>query len=90
MKQQHMQKGNKKERMGKLKELGLSKDQMAQLKTQRQANKAKMESIKSDQSLTDDQKKAQMKILKESNMESFKSVLTPEQLNKLETEKTNK
>ena len=86
--QKPMQKNNKVHL--KLKELGLTKEQRAQLKTQKEATKTKMQSIKNDQSLTSEQKKEQIKVLRNTNMNDLKSVLTPEQLNKLEAEKTNK
>ena len=87
---QDMQKGNRSDRKANMKELGLTKDQLGQLKSQKQEMKVKMESIKNNQSLTTDERQAQMKALKESNRESLKTVLTPEQMKKLETEKTNK
>ena len=86
--QGQMQKGNKAMHKGELKELGLSKAQMGQLKSQRQTMKGKMEAIQSDQSLTPAQKKDQMQALKASNREAMKTILTPEQLSKLEADKS--
>ena len=49
--------------------------------------KGQMESIRNDQSLTQDQKKEKIHYLKKDKQEKFKSVLTREQLDKKETAK---
>jgi Spy/CpxP family protein refolding chaperone len=77
-----MNQGN---RMEKIKSsLNLSDEQVEKMKAQREEFKSKEESIKNDQSLTADQKNEQLKSLRESKMNTFKSILTPDQLKKLE------
>lgn len=89
-KDQHMQQGeNKGDRMEKIRELGLSKDQMAKLKEQRQSMRPKMQAINNDKTLSAAQKQEKIKALKESNREFIKSILTPEQMKKLEEQKNN-
>jgi Spy/CpxP family protein refolding chaperone len=58
------------------------KDQMTKLKTDM---KSQVQSIRNDQSLTQDQKKEKMKSLKKDQHEKFKSVLTKDQLDKLQS-----
>ena len=72
-------------RMEKIKSsLNLTDEQVEKMKAEREAFKSKEEAIKNDQSLTADQKNEQLKSLRESKMNSFKSILTPDQLKKLE------
>ena len=69
------------------KELNLTQAQKDQLSKMRTDTKGQMESIRNDQSLTQDQKKEKIHYLKKDKQEKFKSVLTKEQLDKLETAK---
>ncbi len=65
--------------------LDLTKDQSARLKESRTAMQSKIKAIKSDNSLTDEQKKEQVKSLSKQQKESLKSILTPEQLEKMKS-----
>ena len=64
-------------------QLGLTADQAAKLKASREDFHKKAEAIRADNSLTDAQKKDQVKALAKQHHESLKSVLTPDQLAKL-------
>ena len=77
-----------KERSEKMKaELGLSDDQSAKLKASREAMGEKIRAIREDKSLNDENKKEQVKELMNKHKEEMKSVLTEEQLKKLEEQK---
>ena len=77
-------------RMDKMKtNLGLSDDQVSKLKAQREANHAKAEKIKSNESLSQEQKKEQMMALKNDAKEQNKKIFTPDQLKKMEEMKKN-
>jgi Spy/CpxP family protein refolding chaperone len=65
--------------------LGLKDEQVAQFKAQQAQTKAQMKAIHDDQSLTADAKKAQVKALMQKQKESWKTILTPEQLEKLKS-----
>ena len=69
------------------KELNLTQTQKDQLSKMRSEVKSQVQSIRNDQSLTQDQKKEKMHSLKKEEQQKFKSVLTKEQLDKLETMK---
>jgi Spy/CpxP family protein refolding chaperone len=69
------------------KELNLTQAQKDELSKMRRDVKGQMESIRDDQSLTQDQKKEKIHSIKKDQKEKFKSVLTKEQLDKLETTK---
>jgi Spy/CpxP family protein refolding chaperone len=76
---------NSGKRMGKMKStLDLTDEQVAKLKTQKESFKSKAEAIKNNESLPADQKKDQLKALRDEKRNSFKSILTPDQLKKLE------
>ncbi|NCI47473.1 hypothetical protein [Sediminibacterium soli] len=76
---------------GQLKEkLGLSDDQTAKLESNRQAFHEKAKAIHGNASLTDEQKKEQVKALARQNHESMRSVLTPAQLEKLKAGRKHK
>lgn len=66
------------------KDLNLTDDQVNALKKNHEEMGQKFKAIHDDKSLTDDQKKAQFKDLKKQEHESLKSILTPEQMQKLE------
>ncbi len=73
-----------KERAEKMKTtLGLSDEQSAKMQTNRVKTGEKMKAIREDKSLSDDQKKENMKELHKEQKEFMKSVLTEEQLNKM-------
>jgi Spy/CpxP family protein refolding chaperone len=77
-------------RLDKMKtNLSLTDEQVAKLKNQRAATMAKAEKIKSNESLSREQKKAQMMALKTQAKEQHNKILTPEQLKKKEEMKKN-
>lgn len=65
-------------------ELGLTDDQSAKLNTLRQDTRKQVESIRNNQALTEDQKKEQTMAAFKKQREEMKSVLTPEQVKKME------
>jgi len=72
-------------RMEKMKTtLNLSDDQVAKLNAQREAMKTKAESIKNNQALSMEQKKAQLTALRAEAKEQSNKIFTPEQLKKKE------
>ncbi len=64
-------------------ELNLTADQSAKLDANRKANFEQMKKIRENSSLSEDQKREQMKQLHLKQKESLKSILTKEQLEKL-------
>jgi Spy/CpxP family protein refolding chaperone len=70
--------------------LGLSEDQAAKLKASRQGFHDKMKAIHSDNTLSADQKKEQKKALAQQQRERMKTILTPEQLEKLKAGRKHK
>jgi len=64
--------------------LGLSDDQAKRLADLRTATVAKMKELRSNQSLSPDQKREQMKSLVQDQKQQLKSVLTPDQLKQLD------
>jgi Spy/CpxP family protein refolding chaperone len=64
--------------------LGLSNDQAAKLKSQREATHQQLKALKADQSLTKEQKKEKMKAIKAAAQEQRKTVLTADQLKKMD------
>lgn len=69
----------------KMKEkLSLTDDQAAKLKAQRQAMKAQKDAIKNDQSLSKEAKKEKMMALKTDAKQQRNSILTAEQIKKME------
>lgn len=80
-----------KARAGKMKaELGLSDEQSAKLKGNREAVAGKIKTIREDKSLSDESKKEQVKELIKKQKEDMKSILTEEQLKKLEEQKKHR
>jgi len=69
------------------KELNLTQTQNDQLSKMRAEVKSQVQSIRNDQSLTQDQKKEKMHTLRKDEQQKFKSVLTKEQVDKLESMK---
>ncbi len=63
--------------------LGLTDEQSAKMQSNRKEMGEKMKSIRENGSLTDEQKKVQMKELMNKQKESMKSILTEEQLKKI-------
>lgn len=69
------------------KELNLTDDQVAAIKKNHEAMGEKFKAVREDKNLTEDQKKVELKKFKEQQHESLKSILTEEQLQKLERQK---
>ena len=67
--------------------LGLKDDQVAKIKTAQTQLHEKLKALHEDETLLPEQKKEQMKALMEKQKESLKTVLTAEQLAKLESRK---
>jgi len=63
--------------------LNLTDDQAAKLKQSHSDMAEKIQSIRENQSLTDDQKKEQVKELKKKNQENLKTILSEDQLKRL-------
>lgn len=61
------------------KELGLSRDQKAQIKRFREQHRAEMQSVKDDPSLTPDQRRMKLMELHRQHEEFLATVLTPAQ-----------
>lgn len=67
--------------------MNLTQEQSARLKESRTAMQSKIKAIKSDNTLTDEQKKEQVKALSKQQKESLKSILTPEQMEKMKNDR---
>ncbi len=76
----HEGKMTKKERHKMVKDLHLTSAQKSQWKASKGEFKSRAQAIKSDASLTEDQKKEKLKELKMERMQKMKSILTPEQI----------
>ncbi|MEP7254265.1 MAG: hypothetical protein ABI666_00745 [Ferruginibacter sp.] len=77
--------------MDKMKtKLNLSDNQVAKLKTQHASMQAKAEKIKTNESLSREQKKEQMMALKSEAKEQRKKIFTPEQIKKMEEMKKSR
>jgi Spy/CpxP family protein refolding chaperone len=77
-----------KARMDKMKaDLGLTDEQSSKLKSERAVMGEKMKAIREDKSLDDQAKKEQAKELKKKQKENMRSILTEEQLKKLDEQK---
>jgi Spy/CpxP family protein refolding chaperone len=66
------------------KDLNLTDAQVASLKKNHESAMQQFKAIREDKSLTDEQKKEKLKAFKQQQHESLKSVLTPEQLQKMQ------
>lgn len=73
-----------------MKQLNLTEDQQKQMKTLRESNKVKRDAIKNDATLTDEQKKEQLKSLRKSQKDQLQSLLNEEQKKKMEEIKMKK
>ncbi len=72
-----------------MKELNLSKQQRSQMKEFHQSMKQQKESLSNDNTLSDAQKQDKMKDLRKEQHEKMKSILTPEQIEKLNEQRKN-
>ena len=70
--------------------LNLTDEQVTKLKSQQAANHAKAEQIKNNESLSREQKKAQMMALKTQAKDQHNKIFTPEQLKKKEEMRKNR
>ena len=78
-------------RIDKMKsELNLTDEQDSKLKAQNEATRMKMKAIKDNESLSQEERKVQIKALKESAKAQRKTILTAEQLKKLEERREKK
>lgn len=64
--------------------LGLTDEQVAQIKAQHDAIREKIIAIRDNDNLTREQKEEQLSSIKNEGKDGFKKILTPDQLNKLE------
>ena len=78
-------KKKKKEKGGKLDELNLSTEQKQKARELKKNDDAAKDAIKNDANMTEDQKKAKLKELRKARQEKLKTMLTPEQKEKLKT-----
>jgi Spy/CpxP family protein refolding chaperone len=67
------------------KQLNLTSDQEASLTKIRTESRSQFETVRNDKSLTQEQKKAKMKELRTQQQEQMKSILTREQMEKMES-----
>ncbi|MCO5235737.1 MAG: hypothetical protein M9933_05655 [Chitinophagaceae bacterium] len=65
-------------------DLGLSENQSAQIRALRTSSREKVKTIRENQQLTDTQKKEQVIAVYKQQHEDMKSILTPEQMKKME------
>ena len=70
---------------GVQKDLGLNADQQKKMEQLRADFRNKFSSLRSDNSLTADQKKLKMQEMRKQQQEQMKSILTPEQVQKMES-----
>ncbi len=68
-------------------ELNLTPEQKTKLQESRKVNGEKIKAIRDNQALTAEQKKTELKKVKEDQQASMKSILTTEQYNKMESQK---
>lgn len=78
------QKNNKYNRDNNMRNLNLSEKQKQELKNIREEGRVKMEAIKNNNALTAQQKKEQIQDLQNAQKDKMSTVLTKEQLNKME------
>ena len=72
------------------KDLNLTNDQSAKLKAQREASKTKIDAIKNNSSLTEEQKKEQIRSVMKTSKDEMKSILTADQLKKMQEMKKDR
>lgn len=81
--QQAKWKAMRQEKRDTLRELGLSESQKAQIKAIRQNSKAQIATVRNDTSLSDVQKREQIRAIRRDSMQRVAAILTPEQRAKL-------
>ena len=72
-----------------MKELNLTQEQKAEFKSMHEASKSKMESIRNNSSLTEEQKKSQLAEIRKEQHEKMQRFLTPEQQTKFAARRKN-
>ena len=83
-------KGNGHHKKGQMiKELGLTKEQMSQMKTINQTAKSKMQELKLQDKITVAEMNTRKKAIGDERLAKLKTVLTPEQFAKMQTMKDN-
>jgi Spy/CpxP family protein refolding chaperone len=70
-------------------ELGLNADQKSQIKQIRQNEKQQIQAVKTDNSLSKDQKKAKIKDIRQNSTSQINGLLTPEQQKKFAEKRAN-
>ena len=71
--------------IGKMKEnLGLSEQQITQIKANRDADQVKIKAIKENSQLSNSEKKEQLKVIKKEQENNLAQILSPEQISKME------
>lgn len=88
MERRHARRGMMKDRLAQ--ELNLTDAQKTQLRNMHQQNREQMKAIKTDDSLTQEQKKEKFKALHESRQAQMNSILTPDQQQKFAQIKENR
>ncbi len=73
----------RKEKMEKMKELGLTKEQLAKMKDVKKETKAKLQALKKEQTITVAEMNARKKAIMEESTGKMKVILTPEQFEKM-------
>lgn len=66
-----------------MKELNLTRDQKQKLKEAKSGNQSAKAAIENDNTLTADQKKVKLRELRKAQLQKMKTILTPEQFEKL-------
>ncbi len=80
----------RKEKMEKMKELGLTKEQLAKMKDVKKETKAKLQALKKEQTITVAEMNARKKAIMEESMSKMKVILTPEQFEKMKASMQHK
>lgn len=78
-----MHEGHQQHKDEMAKALGLTDAQKDQLKQVHQDQKAKLDALRADTSLTRDQKRAQLRTIRQESHQKMNSILTPEQQEKM-------
>lgn len=81
---------NKQSKKDRMKELDLTKEQKLKMKEIRQSGKAKRESIENNTSLTEPEKKKQLRALQIEQAQKIQEILTDEQKAKFKAERQNR
>ncbi len=79
----HNTKQGKKDRKKMMKEMDLSKQQKMQMKKFMKSNKSRKEEIQNDKSLTVQQRKEKMMVLRREHQEKMNTIFTPDQREKM-------